>query len=88
MQEALKKKLGQSLIILSFAFYGCLLLVPFAHFSGSSKILLSTILVISGEASFWIAVLILGRLVISEYRNFDWKRIWKNTREKIREIRR
>jgi phosphatidylglycerophosphate synthase len=48
--------------------------VPFAPFSAGSKILLSTILVISGEASFWIAVLILGREVISKYRNFDWRK--------------
>jgi membrane protein DedA with SNARE-associated domain len=73
-QETLKKSLGQSLIIFSFAFYGCLLLVPFAPFSAGSKMLLSTILVISGEASFWIAVLILGRGVVSKYRNFDWRK--------------
>jgi hypothetical protein len=72
-QETLMKRLGQSLIFLSFVFYGSLLLVPFAPFSAGNKILLSSILVVFGEASFWIAVLILGRQVISKYRNFQWR---------------
>ena len=71
--ETLMKRLGQSLIILSFVFYGSLLLVPFAPYSAGNKILLSSILVVFGEASFWIAVLILGRQVISKYRNFQWR---------------
>ena len=71
--ESLKKDLGYLMIILSFAFYGGLLLVPFASFSAEVKIILSSALVILGEASFWIAVLIMGRHMISQFRNLDWR---------------
>jgi len=58
--ESIKKDLGYLMIVLSFASYGGLLLVPFASFSAEVKIILSSTLIILGEASFWIAVLILG----------------------------
>jgi hypothetical protein len=77
-QEALKKRLGTLLIILSFAFYGILLLVPFAPFSAGRKVMLSSILVVLGEASFWIAALILGKELITNYKNIF-------RREKLRE---
>ncbi len=57
------------LIILSFAFYGLLLMVPFAPFSAGRKVILSSILVVLGEASFWIAALILGKELIANYKN-------------------
>jgi hypothetical protein len=69
----LKRWVGWALILLSFAFYGGLLLVPFASLSPGNKIILSSTLVVLGEASFWVAVLILGRQVISRYRNFPWR---------------
>ncbi|NMC10006.1 MAG: transporter suffix domain-containing protein [Methanothrix sp.] len=61
------------MIILSFAFYGGLLLVFLTSFPAEVKVILSSTLVILGEASFWIAVLILGRRVISQFRNLDWR---------------
>ncbi|VVB67421.1 Uncharacterised protein [uncultured archaeon] len=72
-REILKKWTGWALVILSFAFYGALLLVPFLSLSPGNKIILSSTLVVLGEASFWIAVLILGRQVISRYRSFPWR---------------
>lgn len=71
MQQGFRKWLGLGLIAASFAFYGGLLLVPFAPFSTSGKILLSSLLVICGEGSFWIGVLILGKQVVSRYRSFN-----------------
>jgi len=71
--ESIKKDLGYLMIVLSFASYGGLLLVPFASFSAEVKIILSSTLIILGEASFWIAVLILGRHMISQFRNLDWR---------------
>ena len=68
-QGALKRRLGMLLIILSFTFYGILLLVPFAPFSAGRKVILSSILVVLGEASFWIAALILGKELIKNYKN-------------------
>jgi hypothetical protein len=70
----LKRWLGISLVAASFAFYGCLLLVPFTSFSAERKIALSTLLVILGEGSFWLAVLILGREAMAKYNDFNWRR--------------
>lgn len=70
----LKKWTGWMLVILSFAFYGCILLLPFAPISGENKVIGSAALVVLGEASFWIAVLILGKEAISRYRKFDWRK--------------
>lgn len=69
----MKKWLGLALIALSFIFYGGLFLVPFVPFSAENKIVLSSLLVISGEASFWIGAVILGKEAVSKYRNTDWK---------------
>jgi hypothetical protein len=68
--QSRKKWLGGSLVVLSFAFYGCLLLVPLASLSAKNKILLSSLLVILGEASFWLAVIMLGREKMAKYRIF------------------
>ncbi|VVB71597.1 Uncharacterised protein [uncultured archaeon] len=81
-QEALKKRLGQTLFVLSFAFYGSLLLMPFASISTGNRMILSSILLILGEASFWIAAMILGRQFISKYRNMVW-RSWLTKLRKI-----
>jgi hypothetical protein len=71
--QNLKRWLGITLVLLSFAFYGCLLLVPLTSFSTEKKIALSTLLVILGEGSFWLAVIILGREAIAKYRRVDWR---------------
>ena len=71
--QSLKRWLGIALVVLSFAFYGCLLLVPLTSFSANSKIVLSSLLVILGEGSFWLAAIILGREAIARYRRFDWR---------------
>ncbi len=66
--QSLKRWLGIALVAASFAFYGCLLLVPFTSFSAERMIALSTALIILGEGSFWLAVLILGREAMAKYR--------------------
>ncbi len=72
-----KKWLGLALVALSFVLYGGLLLVPLTPFSAGNKIVISSLLVISGEASFWIGVIILGKEAVSKYRNIDWKSMLK-----------
>ena len=72
--QSLKKWLGIALVVLSFAFYGCLLLVPLSSFSTENKIALSASLVILGEGSFWLAVIILGREAMAKYRRVDWRK--------------
>ncbi|HII06901.1 MAG TPA: transporter suffix domain-containing protein [Methanotrichaceae archaeon] len=71
-----KRWLGFSLVALSFILYGCLLLVPMTPFSTEGKVALSSLLVISGEASFWIGGLILGREVIARYHGALDPRRW------------
>lgn len=86
--QSLKKWLGATLLAASFAFYGCLLLVPFSSFAAERKIALSAALVILGEGSFWLAVLILGREAMARYRDFNWRKrliSWlKKMEEKIK----
>ena len=81
---ALKRRLGMLLIILSFSFYGILLLVPFAPFSAGRKVILSSILVILGEASFWIAALILGKELITNYKQIFRRENLKDALSRLR----
>jgi hypothetical protein len=69
-----KKWAGWMLVILSFVFYGCILLLQFAPITGEHKVIASAALVVLGEASFWIAVIILGKEAVSKYRKIDWRR--------------
>jgi hypothetical protein len=69
----LKRWLGITLFLLSFAFYGFLLLVPLTSFSSEGRAALSISLVILGESSFWLSAVISGREAIAKYRRFDWR---------------
>ncbi len=69
----LKRWLGVALIALSFILYGGLFLVPFVPPSVGNKVILSALLVISGEASFWIGAIILGKEAVSKYRSIGWR---------------
>jgi len=64
------KKAGIALIILSCAFYGALLLVPFIPYTVGTKVIISSVLVFLGEASFWIGGFILGREIVMKYRKY------------------
>jgi len=71
---------GIVLIVLSFIFYGGIILLPFTPFSPGLKSGAAVALVIAGEASFWIGALLVGREVASNYRSFF--RIGKRGEEK------
>ncbi len=60
--------LGLGLVVLSFVLYGGLLLVPCVPCNLQEKAVLSSGLVVSGEAVFWIGGVILGKEVITRYR--------------------
>jgi hypothetical protein len=55
-------------VILSFILYGGILLVPLTALSSQDKIILSSFLILTGEASFWIAAFIIGKEAIARYR--------------------
>lgn len=69
----LKRWLGLALFILSFAFYGFLLIIPLTPFSAESKIAFLVAVVFLAESSFWLSVLLLGREAIAKYRRVDWR---------------
>jgi hypothetical protein len=88
--QSRKRWLGMALVAASFTFYGCLLLVPFSSLSAERMVALSAALVILGEGSFWLAVLILGREAMAKYRDFNWRKwllAWlKKIEEKIKSM--
>lgn len=74
--QILKRWLGMALLVLSFALYGFLLLVPFIPFSAESRIAFSAAVVILAESSFWLSVILLGREAIAKYRKVDWRSLF------------
>jgi len=76
IQAPWKRWMGLGLVVLSCILYAGLLLVPMTSFSTGGKVSLSALLIISGEVSFWIGGLILGREVIRRYRKALDPRRW------------
>jgi hypothetical protein len=64
------RKVGIGLVILSFIFYGGLLLIPLTYFSTGMKWTISSVLVILGEITFWIGGFILGKEVVARYKRY------------------
>jgi len=74
--KSLLKKIGIALVILSCVLYGGLFIVPFIPCSVATKAIISTSLVISGEASFWIGGIILGKELVSKFRYYNNPMNW------------
>jgi hypothetical protein len=70
------KKLGILLFILSFVFYALILMIPLLPVSLQTKTLITTLLVVAGEISFWSGGLILGKEVVRKYRRFFNPKNW------------
>jgi hypothetical protein len=68
--KSLMKRIGIVLVILSFVLYGGLFAVPFIPCSAATKAIISTLLIISGEVSFWIGGIILGKEFVSKFRSY------------------
>ncbi|MFX4261550.1 transporter suffix domain-containing protein [Pelotomaculum propionicicum] len=64
------KKIGLLLVILSCVLYAGLILVPFTPYTTGTKAAISSALVVSGEASFWLGALILGKEIVTKYRSY------------------
>ncbi len=60
----------------SFVLYTGLLFVPFAPFSPAVKVGLGALLVILGEATFWVGGAIVGAAAMARYRRFLNPRSW------------
>ena len=63
-------RLGVFLIAASFILYGGVLLVPFTSWSTGAKVAVGTALAVSGEVSFWVGGIILGKEVLTKYKRF------------------
>jgi hypothetical protein len=70
------KKIGVLLFILSFVFYALILMIPLLSVSLQMKTILTTILIVAGEISFWTGGLILGKEVVRKYRRYFNPRNW------------
>jgi hypothetical protein len=70
------RKVGLTCVVLSFVFYGAILLVPFLPYPTSTKVAISTALAVIGEASFWIGGFILGKEFIAKYRRYFNPLLW------------
>ena len=69
--------IGIGALILSFIFYGSLLLLPFLTLAGVTKAAAIPVLIGLAEISFWIGGLILGREFVLRYRRFFDPRNWR-----------
>lgn len=70
------KKIGILLVLLSFVFYGLILLIPTLSVSLKIKTIWTTALVVAGEISFWSGELILGKEVVHKYRSLFNPKNW------------
>ena len=64
------RRLGIFLVIYSFVAYGLLLAVPFVPLAAAGKVLLSSLLVGSGEVTFWVGGALLGKEVVGRYKKY------------------
>jgi len=63
------KKIGIIILIISFILLGFLFLVPFLPVSLSQKGIITGVLLVSSEISFWLGGFILGKEFISKLKN-------------------
>jgi len=69
--------IGIVLLILSFAFYASLLLLPFLTLAGTTKAAAIPVLIVLAEVAFWIGGIILGKEFVTRYRRFLDPRNWR-----------
>ena len=70
------EKIAAALVLTSIGFWAGLLLVPFVAGTGSTKAILCGVLIVAGEATFWIGVLIVGREVMKRLRGRFFPKKW------------
>ena len=62
-----------ALLVLSFVIYSLMLVVPLLPISAQNKLLIGSAIVVTGESSFWLSVLILGKEAAAKYRHVNWR---------------
>ena len=71
------RTLGLILIAVSFLVYGGLLGLPFLPLAGLTKLALAPVLVVVGEATFWVGGALVGREVVARYRQVFSLGYWR-----------
>lgn len=61
MNSLVKRSLGWALIVTSFVLWGIIALLPFLGLTGAGIAAITTGLVIFGEITFWLGLLLVGR---------------------------
>lgn len=69
-------KIALWLVVVSCAFWAGLLVVPFLGVEGSTRKWIVVGLIVAGELTFWIGVLIVGREVMLRHRHKLWPGNW------------
>lgn len=73
MNQRLQKSLGWLLIAVSFVLWGLIAVVPFLGFTGAEIAGITTALVIAGEVTFWLGLLLAGRDAWERIKRVFWK---------------
>jgi len=68
--------IAAALVVLSCLLYASLLVLPFLGISVAAKATVATVLVCTGEGTFWIGAVVAGREVVRRYRSRLWPSQW------------
>jgi short-subunit dehydrogenase len=82
--NSILSKIGIFLIIISFVLYGIILIVPFLSLSIEIKGLIVTGLISSGEATFWIGLILAGKEAYQSIKNktkYYYNNVFKSKQE-------
>lgn len=70
MQKNWKFRTGIGLIIVSTLLFASLLAVPFLDADGTTKIKITTVVIVLGEITFWIGGFLLGKELLNRYKYY------------------
>jgi len=80
-----KIKLGIVLIIACIPFFGFLLVIPFLDIQSKTKVILTTISLVTGEVLFWSGGLLVGKELLQKYKSYFNPKNWF-TKKKTHEL--
>jgi hypothetical protein len=69
-KAGLGRHLGVFLLVLSFVFYGLILLVPFLPLGTTAKVAAAPVLALLGELAFWPGSLLVGKEIVARYKAY------------------
>lgn len=77
MKKSLKFKIGLILIVSSIPFFLAIPVIPFLNLEKGTKIIISTVLLVSGEIVFWSGGLLVGKELFTKYQSYLNPKNWK-----------